>query len=324
MSQKQLILENLHELLAYNVIGDKQYNFRYIGFNGELSFLEWYRSTHPNDRLFDGGYFLPTEEYKECYDTSSIYFTVSTDNPDDYLFIYNRLAALSLEKYFFIQYTNDKPFDKWDQKDLLKSGVPVYIPVLKVFELSVEDLVFKEVDLTEFTNNYETNAHYRAANRIPESKKNEWLEKLDIFNEDQLLQLYVQRLIFDGFLGFKVKKGIPSDVDCITQTTQGMLLIMEVKEKDISKGLPKGFGMDIGRIESLRILDEKTKIPVYYVVRRVADQINRQFLEWQVISIRNFIKNMDRKPIAGGTGMRMADTYNPTYLCDIKYFVLRG
>ena len=47
MSRKQLILENLHELLAYNVIGDIQYNFRYIGFNGELSFMEWYQSTHP-------------------------------------------------------------------------------------------------------------------------------------------------------------------------------------------------------------------------------------------------------------------------------------
>jgi hypothetical protein len=322
-SNKQLILENLHELLAHNVIGDKQYNFRYVGFKGELSFLEWYQATHPNDKLFDGGYFLPTQEYKPCYDESSIYFTVSKQNPEEYTFLYEKLSSLSLKKYFFIQYNNEKQFDEWEQKDLLKNGSPLYVPSLKVFEFRTENSTFQEVTLQEFLDNYHTIEDYRPVNNVPKEKKEEWLEKLKDCDEDQLLQLYMQRLIFDGFLGVKVKKGIPSDIDFISLTAQGILLMIEVKEKDISKGMVKGFGMDIHRIEALRILNEKTGVPIYYVVRRVADQTNREFMEWRVIDIQDFVKNMNRKPITGGTGMRAADTYNPTYLCDINYFTKR-
>ncbi|MDQ8005266.1 MAG: hypothetical protein REI64_10735 [Pedobacter sp.] len=323
MSQKQLILENLHELLAHNVIGDIQYNYRYIGFNGELSFLEWYQSTHPNDRLFDGGYFLPTQEYKECYDKSSIYFTVSKDKPEEYAFIYESIAKLSLKKYYFIQYNTEKQFEEWEQKDLLKSENPIHTPELSVFEYLPKDAQFKVVELPEFLANYQINNYYRPKNNIPEAKKTEWIGKLEKFDEEQLLQLYVQRLIFDGFLGFKVKRGIPSDIDCIALTSRGLPLIMEVKEKDLSKGPLNGFGMDLSRIEALRVLEETTGINVYYIVRRVANQTTRDFMEWRVISIKNFIEKMDRKPIAGGTGMRATDTYNPTYLCELNNFVKR-
>jgi len=100
MPQKQLILENLHELLAHNVIGDIQYNNRYKGFNGELSFLSWYSSRRPDDRLFDGGYFLPTIKNANSYDSSGIYFTVSSDEPNDYLDIYHQIANIPLKGYF--------------------------------------------------------------------------------------------------------------------------------------------------------------------------------------------------------------------------------
>lgn len=322
MSQpSHLLLEKLHQLLCHNVIGDLQYQNRYVGFNGELSFMEWYVKHRPNHKILDGGYFLPTVEGNSCY-KESIYFTVSSDHFDGYIPIYQHLSKLKLKRYFFIRYDDATAPNEWRQVDLLGTGIPLLAPTFKVWEFMTDTASFKEASINDFLSNYERIGQYRPINRVPDELGKKWIAKLEKFDLGLIRQLYVQRLVFDGLLGFKVKKGIPSDIDCIVMNEQGKLVFVEVKEKDPSKrGIP-GFGMDVHRIESLAHLASVTKLNVAYVVRRVKDQLTREFVEWRSISILDFIDKLDENPIEGGTGMRSIHSSNPTYICALEHFIV--
>ncbi|MNK00537.1 hypothetical protein D3C87_183220 [compost metagenome] len=318
---KLLLLESLDQLLSYNVIGNLQYKNRYVGFSGELSFIQWYSINKPQHHIFDGGYFVPITEKKTCFE-DSIYFTVSADNFDQYLPIYRYISKLRLKKYYFIQYDSLTPLNLWKEEDLIGTGRKLLVPDFKVMEFIPDRNEFIEVSLGDFISSYEKKENYNPSNKVPESLRKEWLMKLEKFDESLIKQLYVQRLIFDGFLGFKIKRGIPSDIDCIIMNDEGKLIFIEVKEKDLSKGKVKGFGMDIHRIDALAQLSTTTKLNVAYVVRHVRDQIRREFIEWLSISILDFKEKMDKNAIEGGTGMRSIHSSNPTYICDKRYFTI--
>lgn len=316
-----LLLDKLHQLICYNVIGDLQYQNRYVGFNGELSFMEWYSEHRPHHNIFDGGYFMPTVEGNSCYQ-DSIYFTVSSESFEDYLPIYKHLSYLQLKRYFFIQYDDTIAPENWEQIDLLGTGISLPVPVFKVWEFLTDTASFKEGSINDLLSNYEKIEQYKPVNRVPHELGKRWIAKLEKFDHKLITQLYVQRLIFDGLLGFKVKRGIPSDIDCIVMNEKGKLVFVEVKEKDPSKRGTPGFGMDVHRIESLAHLASATKLNVAYVVRRVKDQVTREFVEWRSISILDFIDKLDENPIEGGTGMRSVHSSNPTYICDLAHFTI--
>ncbi|MEN8412321.1 hypothetical protein ABFP33_20425 [Acinetobacter bereziniae] len=87
MNNIDFILNDLNLLLENNVLGDIAYGNRCKGFIGELDFLNWMSVYHPTNQLYSGGYFIP----KESIETSlkdTVYITISKDNPDNYLEIY--------------------------------------------------------------------------------------------------------------------------------------------------------------------------------------------------------------------------------------------
>ena len=53
---KNNLLDSLHSVLSKNVLGDKQYESRYKGFIGELSFQEWLSNYRGSATVFTGGY----------------------------------------------------------------------------------------------------------------------------------------------------------------------------------------------------------------------------------------------------------------------------
>lgn len=137
-----------------------------------------------------------------------------------------------------------------------------------------------------------------------------------------LMQLYVNRLVFDGYLGFACYKGIPSDIDAIICKNEQFSLV-EIKEKDKSKKPPQGFGMDIGRIESLHKLSLATTWPCYYLVKEINNQQQRELIAWHWIDLRQFIAaTVSADIIEGGTGMRSLQSSNPTKVCPYQYFNL--
>lgn len=314
------ILECLHQLIANNVIGDKQYDSRYKGFRGEMSFYERCRSN--GTLLYSGGYLLPTTAGAETTQRP-IYFTVTSDPPDEvYKKIYSSIGRLECTALYFIQYDNTADPSSWPMVDIMGNGIPLPLPEMKTWLFDVKSSEFKLSVITEFIDQYlPTSRPNKTRYPIEARMMQGHISNLIEFHPDDLLSLYVQRLVFDGMIGFGRVRGIPSDIDGIVCKNNNPEYLLEIKEKDLSKREPRGFGMDLHRIESLRKISMLTGLPYYYVVRQVDNQTDRKFLQWLCIEMGKFVdcvKNYD--PIEGGTGMRSEYSNNPTRVCPQEKF----
>ena len=158
---------------------------------------------------------------------------------------------------------------------------------------------------------------------IPAHLKNHFMHKFLQFSVKSLLKLYVERLFFDGYFNLTRTRGAPLDIDTFVRAKDGGLCLLEIKEKDISKRDPRGFGMDLRRVESLSILSAAFSAKAFYVVRHVNNQTQRQFVDWRIIDLEQFKSQIAYSPtVEGGTGMRSASSHNPTRVCRFEYFTL--
>ena len=313
------ILECLHQLLAHNVIGDKQYSSRYKGFKGELDFLCFFRQRPTTAQLYTGGYFLPTQEGQHTLNLP-VYFTVNPEPPHDkYATIYQHIAQLNCLNMFYIQYDNSQHFNTWSMIDVMNINIPLPVPNFDIYEYLPLKHCFVKSTLSKLLQLYKKTTKTRK-NSISQSIKHQYIQLLKDYPIEDLIQLYVNRLVFDGYLGFGCDKGIPSDIDAIICQHEKFSLI-EIKEKDKSKKPPQGFGMDIGRIQSLQVISRATAWPCYYLVKEINNQQQRLFVAWHWINLSQFIAataNVDT--IEGGTGMRSLQSSNPTKVCPYDYF----
>lgn len=313
---KEEIIDCLSTLLAYNVIGDIQYRDRFNGFVGELDFRAYMRSKRSSNTMLDGGFLLPTINGNPAL-KNPIYFTVSSDSPSGYVEIYRRTAKLNCKNMYFLQIS--APAGEWDRHDVLGIEKPLLSPPINVYSFSDDQFVDSSLSvfLAEFTDDHS----HQLRDAVPESLKSEFADILMQFELQSIVDLYAQRYVFDGLIGLKKKMGIPSDVDLfvVSQST-GDLIVFEVKEKDLSKRNPIGFGMDALRMTYYTSFMDLTGLSVYYIVRQVEDQSTRKFLNWRCINMRDFIAHASNREIAGGTGMRSTASYNPTFICEDRYF----
>lgn len=313
------ILNYLHNLLSHNVIGDKQYVSRYKGFVGELDFNVWARQNRPHLTIYSGGFLLPNKTGRRAID-NPIYFTVSSDDQEGYLDIYKSMSNLPCEQMYFIKWDKDIFFEDWELRDVMGFNIEMPVPPLAIFKYDKVNHLFFESDLDIFLEEY-TRVTPRSKNLHPinESSKQFYIERLKNYSQDDLLDLYVQRLIFDGFLGFGVQKGVPGDIDLIIRNNKSELGFLEIKEKDLAKTVI-GFGMDLLRYEEIKHIQDKTQVPYLYVVKHIDNQTDRNFVEWMKISIDQFIKKLDSTILIGGSGMRSSGSYNPTRVCPYEHF----
>lgn len=316
---KQDIITYLNVLLSHNVIGDRQYKNRFNGFVGELDFREWFLLNRLWEQHYNGGFLLPTVEKANALD-NPIYFTTSTEDPQEYQEIYRRISKLDCKAMYYIQWDSSTPFGKWKKEDLLGVGILLPVPSFLVYVYDVGQDKFIPTIIDEFLDQYNTQEKELKDN-VDIEIKSHFSELLNRFDDHAILDLYVQRLFFDGFIGFKKVRGIPSDVDMIIRSKGGgQLIAFEVKEKDLSKTKPQGFGMDVPRIAFFETFMGKTGIDVYYFVKQIDNQSSRKIIAWRAIHMHDFIKHVGKKSIEGGTGMRSSSSYNPTYICPEKYF----
>jgi hypothetical protein len=315
MKNKRIILDNLHLLIAENVIGDKQYSSRYKGFVGELAFIEWLGKKKTKRRTFNGGYFVPIDKGSTCL-MNPVYFTVSRDQPVDYIPIYQSINKLDCSCMFFIHWDDQVSIDDWELEDVM--GIDTPIPKPKFITYIFDSLTnsFLPSELSKVLDLYQDRRRKSRASKIPVEVKVEFVNKLSNFDFEHLEDLYVQRLIFDGFLGYGKNHGIPSDIDSIIEANNpSKLVFLEVKEKDLSKTEPIGFGMDVNRIKDLELLSLKSNIPCKYIVRQVNNQVERGFINWRYIDIHDFIKHLGANEIQGGFGMGFEEGKYPTKIC---------
>lgn len=314
------LLEALHSVLAKNVLGDKQYESRYKGFIGELSFQEWLSNNRGSATVFTGGYLLPRIAGSRSI-KNPVYFTISPDDPQKYVHIYNSLNNIPCESMYFIHWNNQSSFLEWDLSEKILDGIKLQVPNFKVFKFDPSNSNFISISFNEFVNLFPLKQNRTQSRAIPTGIIEKWQKKLSSYEYKHILDLYVQRLIFDGYIGYSREHGIPSDIDAIIYSAKlNTYALLEVKEKDKSKRPPQGFGMDVERIADLSKLKSSTGLPIYYIVRQIDNQKDRNFLSWKIIELDKFKKKLSQSTIQGGSGMGFENGQYPTQICPFEHF----
>ncbi len=322
MTQSDLI-QNLHTLVSHNVIGDKQLFSRYKGFRAELELEQKFADDYPKATLRKGGIIISKSSKKSSLN-DSVYFTLLPSDEDlkPYQRIYHYLSRLGFKGMYLTHYDSTE----WEEHPVMcfpKNSISLPVPKLVIYSYDITKDIFIETGknpsiITDF---FDTVSE-RHSNRYPIKESTfEWLEKnLSKFDEKWVLDLYMNRLFFDGFIGFGKKKGKSSDIDLIVERTDSLKLI-EIKEKDLPKKATKGFGLDVPRIRDFQRIMTATGLSFHLIVKHINDQKERKLVGWKFISVEDFIEATDlEKTVMGGTGMRSVHSENPTVICPLEKF----
>ena len=252
-----------------------------------------------------------------------VYFTIDDKPFSDYTGIYKILNGYNFCKLFYIQFDNNQKFSELIKADLFNNGYHFPVPEFKCYEFI--DSKFKNVTgtaaplnplLALFTDKKRTLNNFKIENR----KISQYKSLLQNFPEDDLTNLYYSRLIFDGYIGLGKYKGVPSDIDLITKNKNNYNFL-EVKEKDLSKTEPRGFGIDIQRLKDCLNLANDSRINYFYIVRQIDDQESRKFLSWKYIDFKEFDMVAPKKTVEGGQGMNtVIGADNPTRIVPLASF----
>lgn len=315
---KKTIINYIFKLLQSNLyatnsnIYNRAFRNRIIGYRSELEFKSKFIT---KTLLLDGGYILPIK-YKANTLDDPIYFTISSNEIDDsYLKLYKLLSKDIFKWLFFIKFDNYE-IKNWKFSLIENQKFP--LPSFKIYKYIDGQLKMISSEINSFTSIYNDKTPAKVDFKIKQETLKECYKMLEIFDVKTLIDIYVERLIFDGFLGFSKYRGIASDIDFISNKNE-LFNFFEVKEKDLSKRNP-GFGIDTRRIESIKQLKSTYSINYYYVVKQINNQKDRQFKSWYYIEIEDFIKNtLGNNEIEGGAGMSNLGN-NPTLVCELKYF----
>ena len=316
---KDSLLRGLHEILSMNVIGNKQYNSRYIGFRSEFQTTDFLE--HHGYSICNGGYIVPTQKGEDKNDYTSIYFNVgnrSTISKMETLF--RKLSPLSFRHMFLI--VPDYNLSTWGKTKLDGYEAHVPEPNVEVLIFSQEESSFEEYKdglsgiATLFTKIYRRSP----IESINEDLAESFQKTLGQFSLGKIVDLYTERYLFDGLIGFGRERGIPTDIDCVI-FEEKKIRFVEIKEKDLSKRPPVGFGMDTRRISQISRICRRTSTDMDLVVRHISDQDERNLIGYKRIDFHDFYRlTKNRLEIEGGHGMRSKNSSNPTKICPIENF----
>lgn len=320
---KQIILESMHNLLCYNVIGHVQYTRRYDGFNGELCFSSLCK--RKSWKTVAGGFFIPLEATSDPFKSAIYVLACPTGmNKEQEKFINQQLqraATVATRGVFLVRYDAKEQPKTWSIFHVPSPTGDVeikYPSTLTITHYNSDNHSLAGVSFDSFKKITGLNPFFKKKAEIPADTKNHYLNKLSIHNEKDLTELYVSRFVLDALCTFgKVQRGAPLDVDVFLRG-KGKLVIIEVKEKNPSRN--NCFGMDTRRIKSLKKLEKIFAAEASYVVRQIANQDSREFVGWKWINMGEFDRKASRHEVQGGHGMRHDGTDNPTRMCHVKNF----
>lgn len=318
---KRHVLEWMHELVSFNVIGDKQYKSRYNGFNGELHFMQFFRETRITPSA-SGGVFVPLVRTDDSFN-QSIYIVVTSNKNCSFIDEQLRLASnLATKGCFKATYDKDEPITNWSYIEVPSTHTPVKVHFPSSFQLSRWDND-ENIDISEFFEITGFSPSFKKRATVPEPLKESFLSKFECYDYEDIVETYLTRFVLDCLCSLhgsnrNFQRGAPLDIDMFVRTTSGQWAILEIKEKDLSRN--GCFGMDIRRINSLLQISQSFSMKTYYVVRHIDNQNSRSFVDWKFIDMIEFEQYANKSQIQGGHGMRKEDSDNPTLLCQLKYF----
>ncbi len=322
---KDEILESIHQLVSHNVIGGKQLFQRYKGFRAELELEEYLKSNFNTLKLLNGGLIISLDSRISSLN-NSIYVTVVEKSKlelEEYIRIFTLLKVLDYVEMYLVVYDSSVESVKEVMK-FSEGSVSLKLPSLEIYNFNkLENLFEVNPKGVNAIKSHFKILKIRGKNIFHiEDSHLRWLKKeLNHFTENSLTNIYMERLILDGLIGFSVEKGKMSDIDLIVKRPDGEIRLIEIKEKDLPKRAKKGFGIDVPRLEDMMRVENFSGLQYHLVVKHIDNQTDRNLKEWLTIRIKDFEANVNGNDvIEGGTGMRSTNSSNPTLICDYSEF----
>ena len=305
VQEKAQIVNDLYEILTSEPQTNRFYWNKSVGFRSELEFSR--KCVKENKSILDGGMFI----FKKTFPQIACYVTVSKDSKEDYTKFYDQISKSSItKKLFFVQ------FKGWSENDTeinVKSGTTVTfdrntLGTPKVNSNNPKDAAKQKKELKKIITpifdyfEYSTDSNWSQSklddiksflgsenmSRVGSRKEN-FLDYLKNYSDDEVESIYCNRFFFDVLLG-DIPKGM-SDIDKII-FDDGKYVIVEVKNKtpfyaenhpdDLTKS---SFGWDTRRLAWFLFLKGDTSLDVLYVVAHINDVKERKILSWKKITI---------------------------------------
>lgn len=321
---KDHLIKGIHLLVSHNVIGDKQAFNRYKGFRAELMLEDYIRNKYPVYDFIEGGIIISKDSNVSSLE-NSVYITLIPDYAysDVYVNLYKKLKSIGFAEMFIILYSAGS----WTSKNIMEfedGTITMDTPEISIKQFDTSSEIFEDGsdDIEKITGLFERNSR-GSKNRYTLSRSSEkWLmDNLTPFSREQILQIYMNRILLDGLIGFGLKKGKPSDIDFILMTPSGEFRLIEIKEKDLPKKNTRGFGLDVPRLNDLLRISDTTGLKYFLTIRQIDNQTDRAFLSWRKIDIKDFDKGVEGAArVKGGTGMRSIYSHNDTLICPLELF----
>ena len=305
---KDQVISALGNILSYSISNERGVKNRVIGFTSEDDFDQYFHENYSQNNIVNLGGFWLCSTVKGVRPTESpvVWGFLNADQyPRDTIDrLIETLLKLNSEtaNVFTLTPTN---IDNWQYNE---NENPKITPQYTLRKYSAKDgsITFSQHDDTEALLSL-----FAIRDRRPRRGNNDWTqlisESLDALSLESLIGLYADRYLIDFELTYRRERGIPTDIDRVTfnANTQSFTFL-EIKEKDLTKGKIKGFGVDLSRLKDIDVLSNRVGMHYNYIVRHVKDQDTREFIEWKFASFKKF-NNPDLKDCMyefnGGRGM---------------------
>ncbi len=336
------IVESLYKIMCSytttavdaKVENNDYFKRRVLGFRAEIEFEEFVK-TFPKVNFLEGGQLISLKlSGLENEKNKFIYTTVDTVEPDVYIQIYSLMSNWDeVDKLFYVKLSDENWSEENFQvvtasKKTSKNGKE------KKVRLETEDSILcPSFEFYEFNRNLKnfTKTHTQnfscITNCLPAKQKKVTkfeLRKRDQFNYlkeyklEILLKIYAKRYFIDNVLS-KFNKNL-IDLDGFIQSGNDLVLV-EIKEKSPAVPNIEGkkndkkywtYGWDSRRILWYLYLQKKITLSVLYNVRQIDNRSSRTFIQWDSLSIDDFLAGISWSASRGGGGGE--DTLMAPYL----------
>lgn len=334
LENKKSLTNSIKALVYHNVYASSEkngivaYKNRMLAFEAEVSADRFIRTNLPkNIQILAGGILMPTTVGTAAHHTD-VYLTISPSKPEAYIHLYQALReSLKIKRLFFVRYEQPTELSGFKKYRLKDWNTDIYCPPLQAYIF--ENNSFKPIGGTKelravIDRLYDKKPGWTANTfTVPQSMKNMVERRMISCTFEELTEILATRFIFDGMIGLHHRHGIPADIDLVlaTKTPNQQFALLEIKEKDMSKQEPRGFGMDTRRMDSMDFISTATGYPYYYLLREIHDQFRREFKAWRYINLKDFTEvTRGRHEIEGGVGMATGRGTHPTLVAPQERF----
>ena len=320
MLSEEKIIDSLYKIICTanrrnandEAIDNDYFKRRVIGFKSEMEFeIHFKENFQTNDTiLLEGGQFCGTKEDRNFF----VYTTIDFSEPEKYQKVYENICKWSSVKNLYYLKIIEDQWNEAELKTRTEQGGEIeesliLEPSYQIYVFDKESKVFtesKDISASKIFN------HWRKVKVTPSVNPLRARDKFDYFLQydlKMLMKVYATRYFMDvlkreHFLYFL-------DIDGFLQT-KNEIQIVELKEKtpiktEGKKNLPMDlwkYGWDTRRLSWYQFLEKQIDLTTIYIVRQIETIKDREFNQWDAISLDEFMLNGSWENSTSGGGGR--------------------